>query len=324
MPSELIARVDPELVAPLEGLLGAIGGDLDMKNVAQTRAMMDGMAAGINAEAPPIDGIDTEDRHVPGPGGAPDVAVRVYRPVSASQPLPALLWMHAGGWMIGGIAMDDLMCRQLAKDVQTVIVSIAYRLAPENPYPAAIDDCYAVLEWLATHSAELHVDRSRIAVGGASAGAGLAAGLALLARDRGEIDLCFQALIYPGLDDRKAAEAAEQTPDTLFWTRGNNLLAWRAYLGDRFGTADVPAYAAPARATDLTGLPPAYIAVGSLDLFVADDVDYARRLIEAGVATELHVYAGAYHGFDVFAPMTRLGQRFAADQRAVLKRALHG
>ena len=320
----MMERLDPELVAPLEGFLGALGGGLDLENIAATRAMLDSIVAAINAEAPAIEGVETEDRQVPGPAGAPDVPVRIYRPANRSEPLPALLWMHPGGWVLGSLEMEHLMAAQLAKDAQAVIVSVNYRLAPEHPFPAAPEDCYAALKWVAAQADELGVERTRIAVGGSSAGGALAAALALMARDRGDVDLCLQFLLYPPLDDRHVAPAATQEPDTLFWTRGNSLVSWQAYLGDRFGADDVPAYAAVARAKDLRGLAPAHLAVGSLDLFAKDNLEYARRLIEAEVPTELHVYPGVCHAFDAFAPQSRVAQRFAGERIAVLKRALHG
>jgi len=202
-------------------------------------------------------------------------------------------------------------------------VSVEYRLAPEHPFPAPVEDCYAVLKWLATHATELGVEQNRIAIGGASAGGGLAAGLALLARDRAEVNVAFQLLIYPMIDDRNVAQANETVPDTLLWSRENNLIGWQSYLGGEPGGEDVPAYAAAFRATDLTGLPPTYIPVGELDLFLHENIAYAQRLLQAGVPTELHVYPGAYHGFDIFAPNSDVGQRFTADRNHVLKRAFH-
>jgi acetyl esterase/lipase len=169
----------------------------------------------------------------------------------------------------------------------------------------------------------LGIDSARIAVGGASAGGGLAAGLALLARDRGELDVAFQLLVFPMIDDRTVPAARDSLPDTLFWTRANNLVAWRCYLGCEPGVAETSGYASVSRAASLEGLPPAYIAVGDLDLFVEEDVDYARRLICAGVPTELHVYPGACHGFDMLVPDAEISRRFVADQVRALSRALH-
>jgi acetyl esterase/lipase len=317
-------RLDPELVAPLEGLMTATSGGFNLHTLSQTRAMVDAMVAGVKAQVPPIAGVTSTDLKVPGPKGAPAVAVRVYRPAEARAELPVLVWMHAGGWVLGGIELDDLMARQLAKDVGCAIVSVEYRLAPEHAYPAAVEDCYAVLKWVASEGKKHGIDARRIGVGGASAGGNLAAGVALLARDRGEVRLRFQMLIYPPLDDRNLAQVGPTVPENLFWSRENMLIGWRSYLEHRQATADVAIYAAPTRARDLAGLPPAYIAVGGLDMFLDENLDYARRLTAAGVNTEVHVYPGAFHAFDAFAPMARVAQRFVADRNGALMRAFAG
>lgn len=316
-------RLDPELVEPLDGLMEATGGGFSLNDIPATRAMVDAMVAAMKAEAPPIEGVAREDLRVPSAsaGKATDVPIRVYRPEGAAPPLPTLIWMHGGGFVLGGIELDDLMCAQLAKDVGCAVVSVEYRLAPEHPYPAALEDCRGVLRWAARDAAEAGLDGRRIAVGGGSAGAGLAAGLTLLARDEDDVMPCFQLLVYPAINDRKIEPASESVPENLFWSRENTRRSWEAYLGGRQGTDDVEVYAAPARATDLSGLPPAYISVGSLDMFLPDCVDYAERLIAAGVDSELHVYPRAFHAFDAFAPMAGVSQRFVADRDEALLRA---
>lgn len=317
-------RLDPELVEPLEGLMAATGGGFNLQDIPATRTMLDGLMEAVKAEAPPIDGVVSEDRQVPGPTGAPDVGLRIYRPTEASANLPALLWMHAGGWVLGSIEMDDLMCRQLAKDIGCAIVSVEYRLAPENPFPAPLDDCFAAYQWLSSNAGELGIDRSRIAIGGASAGGGLAAGLALKIRDEAAGKPVLQLLIYPCIDDRNTEQAGDTIPDTLFWSRENALIGWRAYLGKEPGGDGVSPYAAACRATNFSGLPPTFIAIGELDQFLDENLELARRLAAAEVATELHVYPRACHALDVFAPMAKVTQRFASDRDNALKRALRG
>ena len=318
---QMKARLDVELKAPLDTFLHLTGGGLNLRDIPATRKRMDEMAAMQMAKAPTIEGISSIDRQASGPDG--DVFVRVYQPTDRLDTLPALLWIHGGGYVLGSVERDDLLASHLAKVSQCVVASVEYRLAPEHPFPAPVEDCYTALKWLAANAGELGVDPSRIAIGGASAGGGLAAGLALVARDRAEVELAYQLLIYPMIDDRNVAPASESLADTYVWTRENNLMGWQSYLGRKPGGDDVSPYAAAFRATDLRGLPPAYIPVGDLDLFLDENINYAQRLLAAGVPTELHVYPGAYHGFNGFAPGAEIAQRFNAERDAALKRRLH-
>jgi acetyl esterase/lipase len=203
--------------------------------------------------------------------------------------------------VIGSNVMEDPLFDVLCPRLDVVGVSVEYRLAPETPYPGPLEDCYQGLRWTHEHAAELGIDPDRIGVRGVSAGGGLAAALALLARDRGEVPVAFQLLDSPMLDDRQRTASSRQ--DGLpVWSRGSNTFGWRSYLGELYGRDDVPATAAPARADDLSGLPPAFVSVGAVDGFRDEDVDYALRLNQAGVPAELHVYPGACHGFNLLAP----------------------
>lgn len=241
-----------------------------------------------------------------------DVTVRVHRRADLPQPGPALLWIHGGGTVMGTPDQEDGFCRKLLNFTDVPVVAVDHRLAPEHPYPTPLEDCYAALLWLA---AQPWVDPARIAIGGASAGGGFTAALALLARDRGEVAPLLQMLVYPMLDDRSGADE-DRTPRVM-WTGRDNQIAWQWYLG----SAD-PASAAPGRRTDLAGLPPAWIGVGSLDLFRDECVSYAARLEEAGVPTHLHVAEGAFHAFDMIVPKASVSQRFFASQCRALRSAL--
>ena len=241
-----------------------------------------------------------EQRTVPGPAGAPDVTLIVVRPSSAPGPVPALYYTHGGG-MIGGTARDALdAVLDLAAGVGAALVSVEYRLAPETPHPGPVEDCYAGLVWTADHAAELGIDRL-VLIGG-SAGGGLAAALALMARDRGGPALAGQLLMCPMLDDRNDTPSAHQMAALPMWNRQANEVGWTALLGDARGGPEVSAYAAPARAEDLSGLPPAFVDVGSADTFRDEDVAYATRIWQAGGIAELHVWPGGFHGFDGMAP----------------------
>jgi acetyl esterase/lipase len=299
-----------------DDLLAGLGED-----IAATRARSAELAAAVELPPPPA-GLTTEDHLAPGPEGDPDVRVRVYRPAEVLQPAPALYWVHGGGLIMGSIEMNDEFCGRLADKLHITVASVEYRLAPEHPYPAPLEDCYAGLRWFHRSAGALGVDPDRIAIGGGSAGGGLAAGLALLARDRGEVPVVFQLLVYPMLDDRNANHGHEAANDPKVWNRAANEVGWNAYLQGRAGADDISPYAAPARATDVAGLPPAYINVGDLDLFVDEDIAYAQALIRAGVSVELHVYPGAFHGSNNFVSRSDLSRRWTADERAGLRRGL--
>ena len=245
---------------------------------------------------------------------ADGVGVRLYRPEGRKAPGPALLWIHGGGLIMGTAAQDDLLCKRYASRLGVTVASVEYRLAPEHPYPAPVEDCYTALKWLAALPA---VDAARVAIAGGSAGGGLAASLAFLARDRGEVDVVAQMLAYPMLDDRSSADAHRDNPGFRMWDGRSNNFGWDAYLAD--ADRDI---AVPARRTDLAGLPPAWIGVGTLDLFHDEDLDYAERLRAAGVPCETLVIRGAFHGFDSIAPKTRIAREFFDSQCEVLRSIL--
>jgi acetyl esterase/lipase len=320
MKRDLADLLDPELRGAVKTMLEQMP-PVSFHDLPAARAASGRMAAVMKKRLRAIPGIATEDRKIPGPKASPRIPVRVYRPEKKTGPLPCLLWIHGGGYVLGDIEQEDLTARQLSLAGDCVVVSVEYRLAPESPFPAPLEDCYAALRWIWRHTRALEIDRSRIAIGGASAGGGLAAGLALLARDRHEIQVVFQLLVYPMINDFNIAPASDVLPDTLLWTRESNKIGWSAYLGCDPGEEGVSCYAAAFRATDLRELPPAYIAVGDLDLFAQEDIDYSRRLIDAYVPTELHVYPGGCHAFDMLVPRARVSRQFTADIHRALKRA---
>lgn len=314
-----LGRMDAEHQAALE-TAPDLGG---LRDIEHARALL---AELLDRVAPvgDVDGVSRTDTIIPTTHDSGDLLVRAYRPDALGTPAPVLLYMHGGGLVLGNVAMFDAQCTDIARTAECVVVSVEYRLAPEHPYPAALEDCYAALGWLVAASADLGIDPQRVAVGGASAGAGLAAALALLARDRRDHDVLFQLLIYPMLDDRNDSHSAHVVTHPTVWNRECNLAAWRAYLSGPEPPDGLTQYAAPARCADLSGLAPAYIAVGGLDMFLDEDQDYAGRLARAGVPTELHVYPGAFHGSDTLVATSPLSRRFTGDYMSALRRALHG
>ncbi|WP_247047425.1 alpha/beta hydrolase [Arthrobacter rhizosphaerae] len=250
-----------------------------------------------------------------------DVSVHVFRPASARPGTPALLWIHGGGMVLGDAAQDSQFCRRVANELNIVVVSVEYRLAPEHPFPTPLEDCYTALQWLASQP---DIDPASIAIGGQSAGGGLAAALALLAKERGEIRPVLQLLSYPMLDDRTTTRTDIDPRRLRIWGPGSNRFGWGAYLGGTASDSNVPPLAAPARFDDLSGLPPAWIGVGTNDLFHDEDVAYARRLQQAGVACTLRVVPGAYHNFDSMEPRTAISRAFVQAQLTALDEALNG
>ena len=268
-----------------------------------------------------VSDLDIEDRTVPGPPGDPDVAVRVYSPKERAATVPGVLYIHGGGFVTGSIDTEHVNSARLAQALGVVVVSVEYRLAPEHPFPAPLEDCYAALVWLHKESAPLGVDTSRIAVNGGSAGGGLAAGLALLARDRGGPAICFQYLGIPELDDRLDTPSMQRFHDTPMWSRPQAERSWQWYLGDAYGADDVSPYAAPARATDVAGLPPAYISTMEFDPLRDEGINYALKLLAAGVSVELHSFPGTFHG-SAIVTTAAITRREGAERMTVLRRAL--
>ena len=266
-------------------------------------------------------GVDWSERFVPGPSDAPDVLVRIYRPRTGQTQRGCIFHIHGGGYVGGSIKELEALHRPLAAALDCVIVTTEYRLAPETPFPGAIEDCYAALAWTFANIAELGIDKARIGVMGESAGGGLAAALALMARDRCTYHLAFQHLIYPMIDDRTCMQKPHPFAGEFIWPPENNAFGWTALLGHEPGRDGVSAYAAAARAKCVGKLPPTFISTGALDLFVDEDIAYAQRLIRAGVPTELHVWPGAFHGFDLV-PGAAVSEAAQAASLAALRRFL--
>jgi acetyl esterase/lipase len=266
----------------------------------------------------------TTNRTIPrGDGG--EMLVKIYEPVKRSNDkLPAMLWIHGGGFVMGHPDMDDLLCERFVQTANCVVVSVDYRLAPEHPYPAAIEDCYAGLVWMTAEAPSLGIDVKRVAIAGASGGGGLTAALALMARDKGGPSIIFQMPLYPMLDNRNETPSSYEITDAhATWSRSNNLTAWRMYLGEEKDTNELSPYAVPSRADNLAGLPPTYTCIGQLDLFRDETFDYVTRLAQAGVDVEINLYPGSFHCFEVFVPEAEVSQRASQNYLDAMARALH-
>jgi acetyl esterase/lipase len=263
------------------------------------------------------------ERRIPGAAGAPDVRVVVIGVKADAALRPAVLHIHGGGYIVGSVAENMVPLQQLSAAHGCVVVSVDYRLAPETRFPGSLEDNYAALRWLHANAKELGVDQKRIALLGESAGGGHVAALAIAARDRGEVPIAKQVMIYPMLDDRTGS--TRTVPPYLgayVWDAAANRFGWGSLLGVPAGSSSVPPGAVPARVKNLRGLAPAFIAVGSIDLFVEEDIAYAQRLIEAGVPTELYIAPGGYHGFDIIVPDAKISKRFKTAWNDALARGL--
>jgi len=320
-PSGTRGLVAPELL-PLLDFLPSFDFNADMLRVV--RAGMTGQRP-TPPLSPEQQAVACEERFVPGPPGAPDVRVLVYTPPPGRNAAarPAYLHLHGGGYILGDPELQDGPNRSLAAELGYVVVSVDYRLAPETRFPGAVEDCYAALTWLYVHAEHLGVDRSRIAIGGESAGGGHAAALAIHARNRGEFPICLQLLDSPMLDDRTGS-VSDPHPycGEFVWSPASNRFGWQSLLGMEPGGPEVSAQAVPARVADLGGLPPTLIVVGALDLFLEESMEYARRLVRAGVPTELHVIPGAFHGALLAGAAAPQGELCTRLCRSALARAL--
>lgn len=310
MTNDIASLLDKELLPFKRGENNSfdIWGD-----IAAGRQMADAAAAQMLAQHSPVGRVDQQDVLIPGPENEP-IRLRVFKPEGVQTPAPLLLWMHGGGFVMGSLDMDTAYLQRLCIETSCAVVSVDYRLAPEAPFPAALEDCYAALVWVADHGVERGLDSNRIAVGGLSGGGGLAAALSLYARDQGNSPVQYQLLLCPMLDDRNTTASSHMELTGLAWDRRNNINAWGAYLEGRVPAGEVyrehvSPYAAPARADDLSNLPPAFISVGSVDLFMDENINFARRLVACGVKADLHVYAGAFHAFECIAGGSAVAER---------------
>lgn len=314
---------DPELAAALELIKDMISPGLTPDEIAEVRQ---GPGIQMLAELDLTMGgaFEVQDRQVPGPQGEPDISLLICRPAApeSAGPRPVIYHVHGGGMIIGNNRVGVDVPLAWARALDAVVVSVEYRLAPEHPHPAPVEDVYAGLLWTADHAAELGADPERIVIAGASAGGGLCAALALLTRDRKGPQPIGQVLMCPMLDDRNDTPSTYQMTGLGVWDRTANETGWNALLGSRRGGPDVPAYAAPARAEDLTGLPPAFLDVGSAETFRDEVVAYASRIWQAGGVAELHVWPGGFHGFDGFAPQAAVSQAARGAHVAWLRRLL--
>ncbi|MFT6290118.1 MAG: acetyl esterase/lipase [Ilumatobacter sp.] len=290
---------------------------MDLSDIDVARARLDGLLGAM--PAPPMpDDVAVTEAVAPSIDGGPDVRVKVYAPTDRDSSCGAILWIHGGGMVMMSADGDDFEAASFASAHRCIVASVDYRLAPEASAPGLVDDCFAALTWLANQASEMGIDATRIMIGGASAGAGLAAGTALRARDAGGPALVGQMLRYPMLDHRNETPSSHAIHDLRVWNRSANIAAWEAYLGG----AEPTAYSSPSLATDLSALPPAHINVGTFDMFHDEDVAYAAALNRAGVPCELHVYPGAFHASNGFMPDHPTSVRWAADEAAFIDRCL--
>jgi acetyl esterase/lipase len=275
----------------------------EFPGLKQWRENVTSFGLAVAATTSPYDAlVNVDDRLIPLAGSDTKLRLRIYEPINKQERLPVFYWMHGGGLMGGTPEQDDIQMKEIVAKTNCIVVSVAYRLAPEHPFPVPLNDCYEGLIWICNNAKELGINKQRIAIGGASAGGGLATALVLKVRKSGGPQLVHQSLTYPMLDPSNTSNSSFQITNLGVWDRSFNLIAWQAYLGVGYSKNIIPEFASATQEKDLSGLPAAFIAVGALDLFRDEDIEYALRLMEAGVSTELHFYPGAVHGFDWHVP----------------------
>ncbi len=314
-------RVDPELLDTMDFVVRSLGHDFMGSGEAPVRrARFQAMLDRTKPSEQPFPSVRRTARRAPQGANGPDVPLVVYSPTEDAQPRPAIFYIHGGAFSLGSIAQEDAGAAGLAYQTDCVVVSVDYRLAPETKHPGPVGDCFAGLHWLGENAAALGVDPTRIAVYGHSAGGGLAALVAQMARDRGGPSVCYQMLCYPMLDDRAATASMTSRNGLGLFDRAAVVLGWSSLLGG-VDQAAFP-YGAAARADRLDGLPAAYLDIGELDVLLDEALDYVRRLADAAVPVEFHLYPGAYHGFDMFSPGAAVAARATQLRIAALRRAL--
>jgi acetyl esterase/lipase len=323
---------DPELSAAMDALPAELLRPMRAEDIPALRELLAQMIPAGDDTLRRDGAVELEERQIPGPAGARDLSVLILRPARGrggqggqegfGHALPGVYHTHGGGMVMGTNRTGADELAMWVDEVGVVAVSVEYRLAPEHPHPAPVEDCYAGLVWTGEHCDELGIDPARLIIAGASAGGGLAAGTALMARDRGGPALSHQMLMCPMLDDRGITVSSQELDGEGVWDRTSNLTGWTALLGDARGGPDVSPYAAPARAQDLTRLPATFIDVGSVETFRDEDIEYAARLSRAGISVEFHLWPGGFHGFDGMAPQTALAQAARATRLGYLRRAV--
>lgn len=313
-----LARLEPESRAVLEEMLKTFPQGIQAIPIPQRREALNAMMEQMGASMPQPENVTVENRSISASDGTHEIAIRIYRPTAAEGTCPGIYYTHGGGMVVGNLESGDMECKIMCAELGAVVVNVDYRLAPEHPYPAPVEDCYTGLEWMAANAANLGIDSDRIAIYGPSAGGGLTIATALLALDRNGPKLCFVMAIYPMLDDRNNTPSSHQITAIGAWDRFASIEAWEAYLGGK----EADHYAAPARREDVTGFPPTFIDVGTEDAFRDEDIAFASKLLAAGVPTELHVYPGAFHGSEVMAPNSPLNQRILSRRLSALAEKL--
>lgn len=315
---DFASRLDPELVPAFEQSYA-----MDLARTGPD--FLKQRAAGLvgSPSLPKDEAVEVHDRYIPNGDGTGELRLRIYTPKETEGPLPCIYWIHGGGFLFGVPEQNEAQSLRFAREVGAVVVAVDYRLAPEHPYPAPLEDCYAGLRWVFQHGEELGVDTERVAVAGASAGGNLCAAVTLLARDRGEFMPAFQMPLYPMLDDRMETPSSREETDPRVWNSDANRYGWHAYIRDIAGTDAVTSYMAPAREEDLSGLPPAYSCIGTLEPFRDEVIRYMARLAQAGVPVEFHIYPRAFHAFEAVARGTEYSRQVEDEYVQVLKKALH-